>query len=240
MIIVCANCGQNMEGTPDMLDAEVRCPNCREWTRPQLPRAEAASRPTAVRPPTPGAQTAPPPVRGGAAVRPRAAEPPQIEPELMGQERLDDLVGAGEETGTRQRRGRRRVRKKPTKNLWYVLTDSGPKGPYAKEQITEFARQGQINQANNLRNATTGVDCPAGDVPGLFAKPAKSAKKAEPPVDPEWYIKTKNGQAGPFTGHEIVAFAKAGKINAATMLRKGHAGNFAPAGGVPGLFPDKS
>jgi hypothetical protein len=161
-----------------------------------------------------------------------------MEPELMGQDRLDRLVGAGEETGTRQRRGRRRVGKKSTKDLWYVVTDAGPQGPYAKEQIIEFARQGKINKVNNLRNATSGVDCRAGDVPGLFEAPAKSAEKAEPAGDPEWYIKTKNGQAGPFTGNEIVAFAKAGKINAATMLCKGHAGNFAAAGGVPGLFPE--
>ena len=158
----------------------------------------------------------------------------------MGQARLDALVGASEETSSRHRR--RRVRKKPTKDLWYVLTDAGPKGPYAKDQIVQFARQGKINQANKLRNATSGAETRAGDVPGLFEKPAEkpaeSEHKAEATAEHEWYVKTKTGQAGPFSGNEVIAFAKTGKINTATKLRKGHVGDFVEAGKIRGLFPE--
>ena len=224
-----------MEGTADLLHTEVRCPNCMEWTFPCLPKAGLPDSSQAVRPPTAGGGAVRPPTAG--AQRPPAAGPADVEPELMGKERLDELVGANETSSARH--SRRRRRKRPIKDLWYVLTDSGPKGPYAKEQIVEFARQGKINQANELRNATTGVDCPAGDVPDLFPAPDKPAQpEPTPHSDPEWYVQTAKSVAGPFTNAQVITFAKDGKITAKTMLRKGHAGDFTAAENVRGLLPD--
>lgn len=202
-----------MEGTPDMVNVEVRCPNCGEWTYPQLPKAETAPRP---------------------AQRPAAARP-----ELMGQARLDALVGANEDTTASHKRRHRRAVRPPrkTEELWFVLTDSGPKGPYANEQIVNFARQGKINKANRLRNAKTGVDYRAGDIPNLFPSPEKPAGKPEPAEEPQWFVQTAKGHAGPFTDTQIVAFAKDGKINAKTMLRKGHTGQFVSAAEIRGLLP---
>ncbi|MBC8372756.1 MAG: DUF4339 domain-containing protein [Planctomycetes bacterium] len=214
MIIVCSNCGQNMEGTPDLLHTEVRCPNCLEWVYPQLPKAGLAARPTA------GSEARRPPQPAG-------------RPEEMGQARLDELVGANEKTGTRHSRRHR----KSTRDLWYVLTNSGPAGPYDKEQIIGFARDGKINKANQLRNATSGTEYRAGEVPDLFPSRGEPAEKPKLSNESEWYVKTARGQAGPFTGAELVAFAKSGKINAGTMLRKGQVGDFTAAEHIKGLFP---
>jgi len=202
-----------MEGTSELLNTEVRCPNCMEWTYPHLPRA------------------------GG---EPRRQ---YVQPELLGQDRLEELIGAGEQVRHRHHHGRRRKRSKPGQALWYVLTDSGPKGPYDNRQILGFAREGKINKANMLRHAGTGADYRAGDIPNLFPSPQKPTKKPQPASpspasEPQWYVKASKGDAGPFTGEQIVAFAKAGKITAGTMLKKGHAGDYIAAESVRGLLPE--
>jgi hypothetical protein len=202
MVIVCSNCGQHMNGTVDMLNTKVRCPACMEWTCPQLPQATVEA----------------------------------SKPELMGQSRLNDLVEANEEVDQWHNHGRKRPHApqpaQPKQNYWYVVTDSGPKGPYTNKQIVQFAREGKINEANRLIDANTKTEFRAGDIQNLFAR-----KTPQAPRQSLWYVKTAKGNAGPFPSAKIVEFAKDGKIQANTMLRNGNTGEFVAAGTVNGLIP---
>jgi hypothetical protein len=210
MIIVCSNCGQNMEGTPDLLEKEIQCPACMRWAYPQLPRATGA-----------------------------------VRPEEAGQSRLNELADAAEELEAwSNRRNNRAVRPpqpvtppQPAQEGWYVLTASGPQGPFSNKQIMQFARAGKINAANRLRRASNGTELRAGDIPNLFgAPPATTGKPATGGKD-GWYIRTSKGNVGPFANAKVVALAKAGKISAKTMLRYGNDGQFVAAGTVRGLIP---
>ena len=209
MIVVCSNCGQNMEGTPDLLESKVRCPACMQWTFPRLPRAIDVTR-----------------------------------PEEAGQSRLNELADAAEEIEAWNNRRRRPGKPpqpitppRPVQDGWYVLTASGPRGPFSNKQIMQFARAGKINAANRLRKASNGTEVRAGDIPNLFGVPTKATRKPTPAGKDGWYVRTSKGDAGPFTNARIIAFAKAGKINAKTMLRYGNTGQFVAAGTVNGLIP---
>ena len=194
-----------MEGSADMLNMEVRCPACMEWTYPKLPQADNAAR-----------------------------------PEKMGQTRLDELVGAADGAGTRRNRKRKRHTQptpqptpspQPAQEQWYILTTSGPRGPFGKDKITQFAKAGKIKASNRLTNARTGSEMRASEIPNLFSAPPK------PVGEDEWYVQTSKGDAGPFSSAKIIEFAKTGKIKPKTMLRCGQTGQFIAANTVSGLIP---
>ena len=205
MIVVCSNCGQNLDGDLDSLEKEIKCPACLQWAYPQLPKV--------------------------------GDDDDSLRPEKLGQARLEELVNAADdvEAWRDRRRKRRRTRRqaqpvtppRPAEDQWYVLTASGPKGPFSSKAIMQFARTGKINKANRLKNARSGAEVRAGDVPNLFSAP--------PAADDGWYVQTPKGNAGPFTNEQIIAFARAGKIAARTMLRYGQTGRFVAADTVRGL-----
>ena len=163
-----------MEGSADMLNMEVRCPACLEWTYPRLPRADDTAR-----------------------------------PEKMGRTRLNELIDAADEVGgSRNRNPKRRQTQRPTQPIpspqpaqqqWYILTTSGPKGPFGDDKIAQFARAGKIKASNRLTNARTGTEIRAGEIPGIFREPPKPAIQPTPAGDSEWYVQTSKGDAGPFT-----------------------------------------
>ena len=203
-----------MEGNADMLDMEVRCPNCMEWTYPVLPRA-------------------------GTGLDTEA-------PEELGQNRLDELIGANDDVEQwHKRRRRRRQARRPARpadlqNMWYIMTSSGPRGPYASEQIVQFAKDGKINAANELMNAQSKSVICAGKIPNLFGKQPKKTVKPKQTSHQDWYVKTAKGEAGPFTSAKIIEFAKAGKIKADTMLRKAESQQFVLASKINGLITTKT
>ena len=212
-----------MEGSADMLDMEVRCPNCMEWTYPVLPQAGTDSC--------------------------------EEEPEALGQNRLDELIGANDDVEQwHKRRRKHRQARRPAQpidlqNQWYIMTSSGPQGPYANEQIVQFAKEGKINAANELMNARSKSIICAGKIPSLFGnktektvKPVKSVKpeKTVKPSHQDWYVQTAKDDAGPFTSAKIIEFAKAGKIKPDTMLRKAESQQFIPASKINGLIKTKT
>jgi len=191
-----------MEGTLDLLEREIQCPSCMEWAYPELPRATGS-----------------------------------VRPEEAGQSRLDKLAGAAEEVEAWNNRRSSQAFHPPQpvtppqapQKGWYVLTDSGPRGPFSDKQIMQFARAGKINAANRLRKASNGTEVRAGDIPNLFSAPPGSKDG--------WYIRTSKGNVGPFAHTKVAALAKAGKISAKTMMRYGDDGQFIAAGTVQGLIP---
>ena len=191
-----------MEGTLDLLEREIQCPACMRWAYPQLPRATGF-----------------------------------VRLEEAGQSRLNELAGAAEEVEAwNNRRSSRTYRRpqpvtppQPPQKGWYVLTDSGPQGPFSDKQIIQFARAGKINAANRLRKASNGTEVRAGDIPNLFGAP--------PDAKDGWYIHTSKGDVGPLAHAKVAALAKAGKIGAKTMMRYGDDGQFIAAGTVQGLIP---
>ena len=217
MIIVCSNCGQKMEGTLDLLQREVKCPACMQWTCPQLPRADDFAR-----------------------------------PQESGQSKLNELAdAAGKVEAGHNRKSNQTDRSpqtitppRPAQDGWYVLTTSGPQGPFSNKKIMQFARAGKINASSRLRRAGNGTEVRAGDIPNLFsATPKKrphspiAAGKPAPGGKDGWYIRTSKGNVGPFANAQVVALAKARKISAKTMLRYGDSGQFVAAGTVRGLIP---
>ena len=206
-----------MEGTLDLLQREVKCPACMQWTFPQLPRADDFAR-----------------------------------PQESGQSKLNELAdAAGKVEAGHNRKSNRTDRSpqaitppRPAQDQWYVLTTSGPQGPFSNKKIIQFARAGKINASSRLRRAGNTTEVRAGDIPNLFSATPKerphspvAAEKPAPGGKDGWYIRTSKGDAGPFASAKIIEFAKAGKIKANTMLRCGNTGQFVAAGAVNGLIP---
>lgn len=52
-----------------------------------------------------------------------------------------------------------------------------------------------------------------------------------------WFVRVQDGERGPFTGRQLKDFAKAGKISAQTLIRRGDQRDWVRAGSVRGLFP---
>ena len=226
-----------------MLEREIKCPACMHYGRPGLPKANPAIRRRNEHRDVPLR----PDEYGVVPLSLDGYEDASVHPEDQGQSRLDELVGATEREAAARRQRYKHAFRPPPMDGWYILTDSGPRGPYSNEQIVQFAQAGRINAANRLRNARTGEEARAGDVPGLLGTPPGtrphsplSAGKPAPGGKDGWYVQTPKGNAGPFTNEQIVAFARAGKITAKTMLRYGKTGRFVAADTVHGLVPTTS
>jgi hypothetical protein len=193
-----------------MMNMEVRCPACNEWSYPQLPRA-------------------------GNAARPETMGQARLNELVNANDEVD-----GWHNRRRKRRQPQHLPQpqtqtarppQPAQEQWHIMTTDGPRGPFGNDKIIQLAREGILKPRNRMTNARTGNEIRAEEIPNLVKAKPKPASKTQ------WYVQTSKGDAGPFASAKIVEFAKDGKIKAKTMLRCGSVGEFIPAGTVNGLIP---
>ena len=225
-----------------MLDREVRCPGCLQWTRPMLPQPGGGLRPELAGQSRLNELNTATDEKKARRKRRRSIRPPAptepsdiLEPtETVEPIEMAEIVEPIETLEP--------VEPQPMSNLWYVMTSKGNSGPFCRDKINEFAQAGKIDGTNKLKNAETGAIVRTRDIVDIFTKPATPQPEPEPIPEGkrQWYVHTSKGDAGPFPNTKIIELAQAGKITEKTMLRKGAEGEFIPAGKVQGLITKSS
>jgi len=144
-----------MEGTPNLLQREVKCPACSQWTRPHLPQVADASGP---QPQTPNNEPA------------RAVVEVESWHNYVAGDTCTDTPQDAPSPPVRLRPRRQTAR--PTANSategWWIRTAKGDFGPFDHKRVVALAKSGKINEKTLMRYGQGGEFLTAGQVRGLI------------------------------------------------------------------------